>query len=203
MSRKFLHLTLLAGITGLFAFRTDPFAGDRPFPINSLIAQFFIDGERDLPASQVESVVAEADSVSGIRVMMLNAFAYDSAYSSKVQRLIQRRMPSSAFTQFEEGSADDLATALQGQEAVVIAYPSGGVAEQVRAFGKVLSQFVKQGGAVIMTGTHEFSALQQLNLFDLDYGYYCKERSVGQTQPEHPLFQGVGADFSAEVYQYP
>lgn len=203
MFRKFLLFTLLAGIAGLFAFRTDPFAGDRPFPINSLVAQFFIDGERDLPSSPLETTVAEADSVAGLRVMMLNAFAYDSAYATKVQRLIQRRMPSSAFTQFDEGSADDLSTALQGQEAVVIAYPAGGVAEQVRAFGKVLNQFVKQGGVVIMTGTHEFSALQQLDLFDLDYGYYCKERSIGQTQPEHPLFQGVGAEFSAEVYQYP
>ncbi|HAD13736.1 MAG TPA: hypothetical protein DCF33_15020 [Saprospirales bacterium] len=203
MFRKFLLFTLLAGVSGLFAFRTDPFSHDRPFPVNSLIAQFFIEGLRDLPAAPLETVAAEADTAAGLRVMMLNSFAYDSDYASKVQRMIQRRMPASSFTLFEEGSSDDLNTALQGQEAVVIAYPAGGTSDLLKAYGKILNQFVKQGGLVLMTGTHEFGVLQQLSLFELDYGYYCKERSVGQSQPEHPLFQGVGSDFSSEVYQYP
>lgn len=203
MSRKLSLIALLTGVFGLVAFRSDPFSHDRPFPFNSIIAHLFLEEERGLPASPVESFVAEADSVSGLRILMLNSFAYDSAYANKVQRVIQRRMPSSAFTEFMEGSPDDLAIALSGQEAVVIAYPSGGSPESIRAFGKVLAQFARQGGAVVLTGTHEFGALQQLGLFDLDYGYYCKERSVGQSLPEHAVFQGVAAEFSAEVYQYP
>ncbi|MFN0035596.1 MAG: T9SS type A sorting domain-containing protein [Saprospiraceae bacterium] len=204
MLRNFLLFALLAGIAGLAAFRSeDPFSYDRPFPFNSTIAHLFLEEERGVPASVSEAMLAEADSLNGLRVMMLNYFAYDSAYASKVQHVIQRRMPSSMFTEFWGGSAEDLATTLVGQDAVVLAYPSGGSPEMTRAYGKVLSQYIKQGGTVVLTGTHEFGILQQLGLFDLDYGYYCKERSVGQTQPEHPVFQGVGTDFSAEVYQYP
>jgi len=203
MFRKLSLTALLAGIFCLAAFRSDPFSHDRPFPFNSTIAHLFLEDERSLPIALNESLAAEADSLSGLRVMMLNTFAYDSAYANKVQRVIQRRMPSSAFTEFWEGSSDDLTTALSGQDAVVVAYPTGGSPEQIRAFGKVLTQFIRLGGAVVLTGTHEFGALQQLGLFDLDYGYYCKEQSVGQVLPEHPVFQGVGTDFSTEVYQYP
>jgi len=203
MFRKISLIAFLAGILGLAAFRSDPFSHDRPFPFNSTIAHLFLEDERSVPASANESVMAEADSLNGLRVMMLNSFAYDSAYANKVQRVIQRRMPTSAFTEFWDGSSDDLTTALTGQDAVVVAYPTGGSPELIRAYGKALNQFIRLGGAVVLTGTHEFGALQQLGLFDLDYGYYCKERSVGQLQTEHAVFQGVGTDFSTEVYQYP
>ncbi|MBC7776444.1 MAG: T9SS type A sorting domain-containing protein [Phycisphaerae bacterium] len=203
MFRKLSLMALLAGIFCLAAFRSDPFSYERPFAFNSTIDHLFWEEEHAAPVSMNETVAAEADSLNGLRVMMLNSFAYDSAYANKVQRVIQRRMPSSAFTEFWDGSSDDLSTALTGQDAVVVAYPSGGSPELIRAFGKVLGQFARLGGAVILTGTHEFGALQQLGLFDLDYGYYCKERSIGQILSEHPVFQGVGNDFSTEVYQYP
>ncbi len=203
MFRKFSLFGLLACIFALAAFRSDPFSHDRPFPFNSTIAHLFLAEERSAPASLSELTAAEADTLSGLRVMMLNYFAYDSAYANKVERVIQRRMPTSMFTEFWDGSTDDLAAALTGQDAVVVAYPSGGSPELVRAYGKVLSQYIKQGGMVVLTGTHEFGTLQQLGLFDLDYGYYCKERSVGQSIPEHPVFQGISSDFSTEVYQYP
>ncbi|MFN0216251.1 MAG: T9SS type A sorting domain-containing protein [Saprospiraceae bacterium] len=203
MFRNLLLIALLAGLIGLTAFRSDPFSHDRPFPFNSTLAHFFWEDERSVPVSLNETYLAEADSTNGLRIIMLNSFAYDTAYPNKVQRLIQRRMPSSAFTEFLEGSAEDLATALIGQDAVVISYPTAGSPEIIRAYGKVLGLFIRQGGAVVLTGTHEFGALQQLGLFDLDYGYYCKERRVGQVLPEHPVFQGVSTDFSTEVYQYP
>ncbi len=203
MFRKLSLLALLGGLLSLAAFRSDPFAHDRPFPFNSTIAHLFLDEERSAPVSANESIQAEADSLSGMRVMMLNYFAYDSAYAQKVENVIQRRLPTSAFTEFWDGTTDDLTAALAGQDAVVIAYPSGGSKESIRAYGKVLFQYVRQGGMVVLTGTHEFGTLQQLGLFDLDYGYYCKEQSVGQVLPDHPIFQGVGSDFSTEVYQYP
>lgn len=203
MFRKISLFALFAGFLGLAAFRSDPFSQDRPFPFNSTIAHFFLEEERSLPSSANDQVFAEADSLSGMRLMMLNYFAYDSAYASKVQRVIQRRMPSSTFSEFWDGSAEDLNISLAGQDAVVVAYPSGGSPELIKAYGKVLSQYIRSGGTVVLTGTHEFSALQQLGLFDLDYGYYCKERSVGQAVQDHPVFQGVGSDFSSEVYQYP
>ncbi len=203
MFRKLSLMALLAGIFCLAAFRSDPFSYERPLPFNSTIDHTLLDVERAVPVSLSESFAAEADSLNGLRVMMLNSFVYDSAYANKVERVIQRRMPSSAFTEFWEGSADELTTALAGQDAVVVAYPTGSSQELIRSYGKVLSQFIRLGGAVVLTGTHEFGALQQLGLFDLDYGYYCKEQSIGQILPEHPVFQGVGTDFSTEVYQYP
>jgi hypothetical protein len=203
----FRNLSLLALMTlalGLAAFRSeDPFSHDRPFPFNSFIAHLFLEDERSAPAASGEIWMPEADTSAGMRVLMLNYFSYDSSYATKVQRLIQRRMPSSIITEYWDGSTEELTTALQGQDAVVAAYPSGGSPEVARAYGKVLAQFVKSGGTVLMTGTHEFGILQQIGLFDLDYGYYCKERNMGQLQPEHPVFQGNSPEFSAEVYQYP
>lgn len=203
MSRKIPLIALLAAILGLAAFRSDPFYHDRVLPFNSTLDQLVAEDEFTMPVSIGETSMAEVDTTYGLRVMMLNSFVYDSAYPNKVQRVIQRRLTSSAFTEFWEGSTDELSAALTGQDVVVLAYPSGNAPELIRSYGKVLNQFVRQGGSVVLTGTHEFGALQQLGLFDLDYGYYCKERSVGQTLSEHPVFQGVGTDFSTEVYQYP
>lgn len=204
MFRKLSLFALLAGVVGLTAFRSDdPFSHERPFPFNSLISQLFLDNDREAPGAANDFTIAEADSSSGMRVMMLNNFSYDSAYAGKMERLIQRKAPNTAFTEFWDGTPDDLGNALSSQDAVVLTYPSGGSPETIRTFGKLLNQYVKQGGNVLLTGTHEFGALQQLGLFDLDYGYYCKERSLGRINPEHPVFQGIGPEFSSEVYQYP
>lgn len=204
MFRNFLFLVLSACALGLAAFRSeDPFSHDRPFPFNSFIAHLFLEEERSAPASAVETMIAEADSAAGLRVLMLNYFSYDSSYANKVQRVIQRRIPSSIFTEFWDGSSEELSAALSGQDAVVAAYPSGGSPEAASLYGKMLSQFIKAGGTVVLTGTHEFATLQQIGLFELDYGYYCKEQYMGQLQPEHPIFQGNSTEFSTEVYQYP
>ncbi len=203
MFRKLTLITLILGTFLLGAFRSDPFSYDRPFPYNTTITHLFLEDERSLPVASEEIFAAEADTTSAMRVLMLNYLAYDSAYANKVQRVIQRRMPTSLFTEFWDGSSEDLNEALSAQDAVVVAYPSGGSPEVIRAYGKVLQQYIRLGGTVLLTGTHEFGALQQLGLFDLDYGYYCKERNIGQVQSEHPVFQGVGTEFSVEVYQYP
>lgn len=203
MFRKLSLIALLGGIFLLAAFRSDPFSHDRPFPFNSTLAHLFLEDERGLPVSASEIAAVDPDSLSGVRVMMLNTFAYDSAYANKVQRIINRRFPACVFSEFWDGNSDDLSAMLASQDVVVIAYPSGAASEQIRSFGKILQQYVRTGGLVILTGTHEFGSLQQLGLFDLDYGYYCKEKNIGQTQAEHPVFQAVGTTFSTEVYQYP
>jgi hypothetical protein len=203
MSRKLPFIALSAAILGLAAFRSeDPFAYDRPFPVNSLAAHHFLEEERGLP-SWSEAIVPEVDSLSSFKVLMLNYFAYDSAYAQRVQRAIQGRMPLSVFSEFWAGSPDELGASLAGQDVVIAAYPSEGSAETIKAYGKALSQFARQGGIVVLTGTHEFSILQQLGLFDLDFGYYCKGKRVNQTLADHPVFQGMEAELNTEVYQYP
>lgn len=204
MPRKSPLIALLVGIFALAAFRSDgPFSHDLPLPFNSAVGSFFFEADFAEMAELDEFMHAEMDSVLSSRVLMLNCFAYDSAYPNKVQRMIQSRLPSLGFSEYWEGSAADLSEAIVGHDAVVLAYPTGAASEQLRAYGKVLNQFVRQGGVVLFTGTHEFAALQQLGLFELDYGYYCKERGIHQTLLEHPVFSGVDAEFSEEVYQYP
>jgi len=204
MPRKLPLIALLVGIFALAAFRSDsPFSHDRPLPFNSSIGQFFFEADIAEMAELGEYMQADTDSVLSARVLMLNCFAYDSAYPNKVQRMIQSRLPAFGFTEYWEGTAEDFSTALVGHDAVVLAYPTGAVPEMLRAYGKVLNQFMRQGGVVLFTGTHEFAALQQLGLFELDYGYYCKERGIHQTLVEHPVFSGVEPEFSEEVYQYP
>lgn len=203
MSRKLSLIALSAAILGLAAFRSEaPFAYDKPNPVNSLAAHYFWEEERDLPLWS-EAIVPEVDSSSSLKVAMINCFAYDSTYVQKVQRAIQSRMPLSAFSEFWSGNADELGASLAGQEVAIAPYPSNGSAETAKAYGKVLGQFARQGGIVVITGTHEYSILQQLGLFDLDFGYYCKSKRMNPTLPEHPVFQGVETDLNTEVYQYP
>jgi hypothetical protein len=212
MSRVAAFSVLLCGFVALTAHRpTKPAFGNQPFPVNSTIAHYFLEEMRAAPGraqhgevfSDFDLVWGDSGSVSAPRILLLNYSAYDSAYANKMHRLVQRQVPTSALTDFWDGSADDLSAALSNQDIVVIAYPSGGAPTTLKAYGKVLGQFVRQGGAVVLTGTHEFGILQHYGLFDLDYGYFCADPSVHESVAESPLFTGTLADFTLRNYAYP
>ncbi len=202
MLRVASFVALVAGLLNLAAYQAgDPKFLERPFPVNSTIANFFLEGERPAPAA-VPSAVS-TDSAAGLRVLMLNYTAYDSAYVSKVKGLIAQRLPGVITTDFWDGSAQALHEVLHGQQIVVVTYPARGNPRQVRAYGKILDQFVQQGGAVVFSGTDQFGILQQYGLFDLNYGYFCSDLEVHEDALEHPLFNGTPVDFSPTNYVYP
>lgn len=147
----------------------------------------------------------EADTLFHGHILMLDYSRYGNAYNEKVRTILGHSFPGAIFTDFQGGAAEELSQSLDACDAVVIAYPSTSAAlcGAIRSYGKVLNQFMQQGGGVILTGTHEFEALQQFGLFDLDFGYFSKELPFHSLQPDHPVFSGVAPDFSALNFAYP
>ena len=217
MSRVSAFSVVLFGLLGLTAHRpAKPEFGNQPFPVTSTIAHFFLSEMRAAPGhfgsgqAGLDQMLpapdfgwADSTASSVPRILLLNYSAYDSSYANKMHRLVQRQVPTCSLTDFWDGTADDLTAALSNQDIVVIAYPSGGNAATLKAYGKALAQYARQGGAVVMTGTHEFGILQQYGLFDLDYGYFCADPSVHESVTESPVFAGTAADFTLRNYAYP
>lgn len=204
MLRVACILALVSGLFSLSAYRAEkPVFGTCPFAVNSTVAEFFLAGPRLSPNGSSSMEGTDVDTSTLLRVLMLNYSAYDSAYANKVHRLIQHNIFNCTVSDFWDGSAEDLSNALVGQDAVVITYPSGGNATAIKAYGKVLSQFVRQGGGVVFTGTHEFSILQQYGLFDLDFGYFCATPAIHAQLHDHPVTASLPIDFDLQNYAYP
>ncbi|MCC6461293.1 MAG: T9SS type A sorting domain-containing protein [Saprospiraceae bacterium] len=205
MLRNTSFAVLVTGLLSLGAYQSgNPKFADRPFPVNSSVARFFLDDARPAPEETAASELAEADSVSSdLHILMLNYTAYDSMYVAKVRHLISKRLPGVTLTDFWDGSAEELDNALQGHQIVVITYPAGGSKSKVKAYGKALAQFVRQGGAVVFSGTDIFGTLQQYGLLEVDFGYYCKDLDIQETDPGHPVLRGVPSQFSMANYAYP
>jgi hypothetical protein len=204
MLRTATFFALVFGYLCLTAFRgSDPGFGDRAFPVNSKIANFFMPAGRPVPNGYAGQDMVEADTTAQLRVLMLNYSAFDVDYANMVHRTLQRQMPLCTITDFWEGSADDLTALLTNQDAVVIAYPADGDSITLKSYARVLTQFVRQGGGVVMTGTHEFSALQQYGLFDIDSGYFCDGLEIHAGATQHPVLAGIGEYFTLHNFAYP
>jgi hypothetical protein len=200
MFRFASQFLLTFGLLSLVAFQpTANISDDRALPYNSTLIEQLKPFSEYLPET-----IEEADTTSKLRVLMLNYSTYGNPYSEKVRRSIERQMPACTVSDFGDTPADDLAAALSEIEAVVVAYPVGKTTpHDIKTYGKSLMAFARQGGVVILTGTHEFEALQQFGLFELDFGYFCKEPTIHPVAPEHALLQGITNDFLLTNFAYP
>ena len=138
-----------------------------------------------------------------LRILMLDYSAYDTAYADKMQRLIKGQLPACTVSEFWEGSVYDLNSALAIHNVVVLTYPSSGNPEVNKTYGKLLTQYVRQGGTVIVTGTDDYHVLQQFGLFEVEFGYFCQDPLIQETAPEHPILEGTTDRFSLNDYVYP
>lgn len=196
---------LVASLFILASYRSGgPTFLERPLPVNSTVASLFFSQEHAVLGDWALSPSGGlSDTLGGLRILMLNYTAYDSAYVGKMRGLISNRLPNAILTDFWEGSSQDLAQAVDKHQLVVVTYPANGSARQVRAYGKVLKQYVQQGGAVVFSGTDQFGILQQYGLFDLDFGYFCSGLEVHEDAFDHPVFASTPTDFSLANYIYP
>jgi len=145
----------------------------------------------------------QADTTTALRILMFDYSAFDSAYADKVRRIVQAQLPASVISEFWEGSTQDLNGLLATHDAVVITYPSGGDPNQVKMYGKLLTQFVRQGGVVVLTGTNDFQVLQQLGLFDVEFGYTCEDPVIHEITPEHAILEGTSPQIPLSDFVYP
>jgi hypothetical protein len=204
MFRFSFFVVLTFGLLSLSSFRTgDPFFELSPLIYNTTIAQVFQPESRSMPIFDESGMSMESDTHTRSRVLMLDYSAYGSAYNEKVRGIISHYLPKTFFTDFTEGSAEDLTKALGGCDIVVVAYPSAAVPSAIKSYAKALNQYLQQGGTVLFTGTHEFEVLQQFGLFDLDFGYFSKERPIHALHAEHPLLQGVNTEINLANFAYP
>lgn len=208
MLRVVCFLTLASAAAVAFRPAVPADFDDRPFPVNSTVARFFLPEWRDWPSALEVPAEESADSVASPGILLFQYSAYDSTYSQKIQKLVQRKFPYCDLSTFDDGGPDALTAALKDRSAVVISYPSAGNSAQLKTYGNVLKRFVQQGGVVIVTGTHEYTILQQLGLFDLDYGYFCADPSVHISSAtgnayQQTLMAGVPSEFSLTDYAYP
>lgn len=204
MLRFASFLVLVAGLVGLSAFRTEqPKFGPPAFAFNTTLSHIFFPERQPAFFAVFSEDGPIVDTTSNIRILMLNVCSYDTAYPGKVHRSLQRFFPAGIVVDYTEGTASDFMVKALDYDAVVVAYPSGGSTATLKAYGAALTQYAQQGGAVIITGSHEYTVLQQFGLFDLDYGYFCADPSIHEILPNHPLLSGTHADFSLKNYAYP
>lgn len=137
------------------------------------------------------------------KILLLNYSAYDSAYAEKVMNILAQQIPSAEISVFWKGSPQQLAAQVAQHHVVVVPYPANDPDRLARVYGKVLRQYVLRGGAVIFCGTDKFGILQQYNLFDLDFGYFCTAIGTHEDDKDHPIFKETPEDFVLANYVYP
>ncbi len=199
-------LALVIGFATAFTVK-EPKVGCSTYPVvanNSALSQTFplvLDLLRDWGEEVPMCVIPEA--ATGLKILLLNYSAYDSAYAEKMRTILARQIPSAELQTFWRGTPQQLAAQLSQCQLVVVPYPAYDRERMARTYGRVLRQYVMKGGNVIFCGTDKFGILQQYNLFDLDFGYFCNAIEVHEDEKEHPLFRQTPEDFVLANYVYP
>ncbi|MCS7036523.1 MAG: T9SS type A sorting domain-containing protein [Saprospiraceae bacterium] len=205
-----LRTTALAGFALVLGVSTafvvaSPQSGEKVAPVASTVS------ERTFPwlfdaLGEWEQEVPFCSSLlqaSNPKILLLNYSAYDSAYADKIRNILLRQIPSAEIAMFWKGSPQELAAQAAQHHVIVVPYPANDRERLARAYGKVLRQYVLRGGAVVFCGTDKFGILQQYNLFDLDFGYFCSAVGVHEDDKTHPIFRETPEDFTPINYVYP
>ena len=145
----------------------------------------------------------EADTVASPQILMLNYPAYDSTYAQKARDFIATYWPKANFQSLWSGELPALSKSLEGKDVVMIPYPSNGDPGVLESMGLLLKDYIRDGGRVVVTGTHAFPVLQHLGLFDLDYGYFCSDQTLIHQSENHPILDGTGAGEQLQNFAYP
>lgn len=204
---RFFTYSIFIFLSGVCISATLPFRKEQRVPsfaVNSEVSRFFTSGSRTLPGIQFPSTIpTSADSAAtAYKVLLFNYSAYDSVYAVQMRHFLERELPGAALTDFFDGSAEYFGRLLETQQAVVITYPFVGDADQLVAYGKKLENFTRNGGLVIVSGTHGYDVLHQLGMLEVDNTYYYEGGSIHVKKENHPLLNGVPSDFSVSNFIY-
>ena len=183
-----IGLCLFAGL-----FHIEPNA-ERPAVNSSQVVH------RVMPARRVS---LPADSTLRFEAINLYEMAYEPVYGENISAFVQGLFPSARVESFKGVNVADLAYKLRRKDVAFIPYLTLGDAQRLRQYGIALKDFAQKGGLVIITGTHDFEALQALNLFEVDYGFWKETPLVNEKDPYHPIFQGLDISFEGGNFAYP
>lgn len=204
MLRVATPFALAFGFLCLTAFRAEnPKCNDRPSSTDRAAGLIYSKSGFTLLNQADFEYLPDTDTVTALRILMLDYNTYDSAYATKMRQIVKAQLPASVVTEFWEGSVYDLSSALGTHDAVIIAYPSGNNPDVNKTYGKLLEQYIRQGGVVVFTGTDDYRVLQQIGLFEVDFGYFCQDPVVHEITPEHPVLEGTTGQFPLNDYAYP
>lgn len=205
-----LRTTALAGLALVLGVSTafvvaGPRSGEKVAPVASAATSQTFPWLLDALAEWEQEALLRSSLLEATvpKILLLNYSAYDSAYAEKVRAILARQIPTAEITTFWKGSPQELALQIAQHHVVVVPYPANDRDRLARAYGKVLRQYVMRGGAVVFCGTDKFGILQQYNLFDLDFGYFCNAVGVHEDDKTHPIFRETPEDFVPANYVYP
>ena len=151
----------------------------------------------------LHTVALPADSTFRFEALTLCEMVYDPIYSENMGAFVRHLFPMAQIESFRAGNVADLAYKLRRKDVVLAPYLTLSDTARLRQYGIALKGFVQQGGLVIVTGTHDFEALQALDLFGLDYGFWKEAPRVCEQDPNHPIFQGLDIVFEGGNFAYP
>jgi hypothetical protein len=171
---------------------------------NSASLRQFFPIEAPLVRIPTATPTAQDSAATAFKISLFNFASYDSIYPLQMKRFLQRELPGATFSEFWEGTSASLEQQLTQHQAVVLSYPSIGDPALLAAYGKKLRTFVRQGGLVVITGTHAATTLKQTGLLDADYAQYFETASIHLKKEQHRAFLGVQGDFPIRKnYTYP
>lgn len=203
------YLTQFALIlTGWMALNaTLPFRADRKgsFLFNSEIAHFFKTGERSAPGLRLDAQLATpADSAAtAYKVALFSYSEWDSVYSVQMRQFLSRELPGIVLGGSDEETDGFSERSLDGQQAVVVTYPSVGDPTLLKEYGQKLARFAQNGGLVIISGTHKYEVVNALGLLDVEYASFVEEATLHVKSDSHPILAGLSADFTLQNNIYP
>jgi hypothetical protein len=172
---------------------------------NSQIAALFGADDRFLPGNfEGELKGTPADSAAtAYNVLLFNYSAYDSLYATQMRQYLQRELPGATVTDFKNESAARLGRLLEKQHVVIVTYASSGDPEVLEQMGKRFDAFVRAGGVVVFTGTHETDAIAQMGLLHPDEVTYSEDMAVQHSRPDHAMLKGIQNNFTSTNFIYP
>lgn len=147
---------------------------------------------------------AQDSAATAFKVALFNYGTYDSVYPVQMKKFLQRELPGATFSEFWEGPIAAFEQQLSQHQAVVLTYPSNGDPNLMAAYGKKMRSFVRQGGVVVVTGTHASAVLKQTGLLESEYAQYFETAAIHLKKDQHVAFSGVPGDFVIRKnYTYP
>jgi hypothetical protein len=196
---------ILAGWMAINA--TLPFRAEREGSLlfNSEIAHFYRTGERAAPGLLFDAqLVMPADSAAtAYKVMLFSYSEWDSVYSVQMRQFLSRELPGATIVGSEEDTDGFSERSLEGQQAVVVTYPSVGDPTMLKEYGQKLERFARKGGLVIISGTHKYEVINALGLLDVEYASFVEEAAMHVKSESHPILAGLNSDFTLQNNIYP